>query len=306
MTRVDLITGFLGAGKTTFIHRYLKHLGDQRVRIIENEFGSIGVDADFLRDEDCEIDDLSGMCMCCRGKDRFMALLVDAARRGYDRVLVEPSGIYDVDEFFSAMEASAVAACCEIGSVLAVVDAGAPAGLSGVSADLMFSQLAAAGKVILSKTQLRPGTAGETVAWLNALIAERGGHRRLDAHDVCAKDWDDLTDGDFEDFMRCGYRREAHEKRRVNHEELFMSAFLAGRCRDEGDLNARLDALLCEPRFGGVIRAKGYARDAQKRWYAVNCTRDERSVQPADVRRGVLVVVGQDLDEAEIQRLFEV
>ena len=52
MAKVDLITGFLGAGKTTFIHKYLHHLRDRRVLIIENEFGSIGVDAGFLKDEE--------------------------------------------------------------------------------------------------------------------------------------------------------------------------------------------------------------------------------------------------------------
>ena len=79
MTKVDLITGFLGAGKTTFIHRYLQYLRDQRVLIIENEFGSIGVDSSLLKDEGCPIEDLSGVCMCCKGRGRFISMLIGAA-----------------------------------------------------------------------------------------------------------------------------------------------------------------------------------------------------------------------------------
>ena len=89
MTKVDLITGFLGAGKTTFIHEYLHHLRAGRTLIIENEFGSIGVDAQFLRGEGCPIEDLSGVCMCCRGRDQFIHMLCDAAEQGYDRVPYE-------------------------------------------------------------------------------------------------------------------------------------------------------------------------------------------------------------------------
>ena len=70
MVTVDLITGFLGAGKTTFIHRYIHYLKKQgiSVGIIENEFGDVGVDSELLKDDGCQISDLSGLCMCCVGK----------------------------------------------------------------------------------------------------------------------------------------------------------------------------------------------------------------------------------------------
>ena len=154
MTRIDLVTGFLGAGKTTFIHRYLHHLHDQKILIIENEFGAVNVDSRLLQDMTQEIDDLAGCCMCCTGKDRFISMLLEAAAGGYDRVLVEPSGIYDVDEFFSVMRLEKVAQVCEIGSILTIVDACLPQMPSGESGYLMYAQLLAAGEIILSKTQL--------------------------------------------------------------------------------------------------------------------------------------------------------
>lgn len=307
MTKVDLITGFLGAGKTTFIHLLLRHLRGQKVLVIENEFGSIGVDAKFLRDDGCPIEDLSGMCMCCRGRRKFIAMLADAAAQGYDRVIVEPSGIYDVDEFFGVMNEPAVKAGCAIGNVLAIVDADAPRDVSMETGYLMVTQLLAAGAVILSKAQLAdPEAPGRTVAWLNDLIRAYGGARVL-AGEVCAKDWSDLTEADFDRFMACGHRRNPHSHLAMDHGEIYDSCILAGICRDEADLREKLAALMNDSRFGEILRAKGHLRDGERRWYQVNCTRRELSVEPApNVRRGVLVVIGQHLDSEALEGLFGV
>ncbi|MBQ6346393.1 MAG: GTP-binding protein [Clostridia bacterium] len=307
MTKVDLITGFLGAGKTTFIHLLLRHLRGQKVLVIENEFGSIGVDAKFLRDDGCPIEDLSGMCMCCRGRGKFIAMLADAAAQGYDRVIVEPSGIYDVDEFFGVMNEPAVKAGCAIGNVLAIVDADAPRDVSMETGYLMVTQLLAAGAVILSKAQLAdPEAPGRTVAWLNDLIRAYGGACVL-AGEVCAKDWSDLTEADFDRFMACGHRRDSHSHLAMDHGEIYDSCILAGICRDEADLREKLAALMNDSRFGEILRAKGHLRDGERRWYQVNCTRRELSVEPApNVRRGVLVVIGQHLDSEALEGLFGV
>ena len=304
MTRVDLITGFLGAGKTTFIHRYLRHLDGQRVLIIENEYGSVSVDARLLRNEPCEIEDLSGVCMCCKGRGQFISMLKNAARQGYDRVLVEPSGVYDVDEFFSVMHQPDVSACCEIGCVLTIVDARVPEDLSVESEYLMFTQLAAAGTVILSKVQFQSPEAVEAVAlWLDRLYCAYGGHGAR--AEICAKDWDDLTDEDFIRFQASGCHLDAHQRQAMDHAEVYSACISAGKCLDEDDLRARLHALMTEPRFGRVIRVKGYARDLERRCFEVNCTRTECAVSPApDVRRGVLVIIGQDLDEDALDGAF--
>lgn len=301
MTKVDLITGFLGAGKTTFIHRYLRHMKDRRVLIIENEFGSVGVDTRFLQDEGCPIEDLSGVCMCCKGRDAFIQMLRDAAAHGYDRVLVEPSGIYDVDEFFNVM--NAVGDCCEVGSVLAIVDVHAPGTMSPESEYLMLTQLLAAGAVLLSK--VNPGDSPDaTVAWMNDLIRKNGADRVL-KDEVCAKDWDALTGEDFLRFENCGYRQESHQRRHMNHGAVYSTYMTADFCRDEADLRERLAELMSDGRFGDVIRAKGYIRDYRKHWYEVNCTRGELSVRPVEnVRRGLLVVIGQDLDEVALKAAF--
>ena len=305
MTKVDLITGFLGAGKTTFIHRYLHHLHDQKILIIENEFGSIGVDKQFLRNEACPIEDLSGVCMCCTGKDRFISMLIDAAAHGYDRLLVEPSGIYDVDEFFSVMDLPAVRAYCEIGCVLAIVDARKPEALSPESSYLMVTQLLAAGAIILSKTQFESQeTIEKAIAWLTDLILEQSGEQSS-LPPVCIVPWDDFTDEDYTFFQSCGHRRSSHSRIAINHGKTYGSFITAGYCEDEEDLREKLHEMMTDKRYGMVIRVKGFIRDEGKNWYEVNCTRSDYSVAPVmNLKRGVLVVIGQDLNEGALSEIF--
>ena len=108
MVQVDLITGFLGAGKTTFLRRYVRYLVAQghNVCILENDFGAVNVDAMLVQDllgPNCDLETISGGCDCDTHQRRMRTKLIAMAMRGFDRVVVEPSGIFDVDEFFDVL-----------------------------------------------------------------------------------------------------------------------------------------------------------------------------------------------------------
>lgn len=300
--KVDLITGFLGAGKTTFIRHYLAYLEKQgkKVSVIENEFGSVDIDSLLLQDAGCAVSSLAGECMCCTGKDTFRQMLIDAAEDGVDRVLVEPSGIYDVDEFFDVMLREPVKSCCEIGSILTLVDTCMDAAVTDESRYLVFAQLLAAGTVIMSKTQLFDDSQVQTtIRQMNDLIREHGGSRVLGS-DVVVKDWNGFTDADFEQFMASGYYLAEHEREEMEHGDVFQSCMLASRCADEKDLRVRIHRLMTDPGYGIVMRLKGHIKSLENVWYELNCSPDVCSVRPCDVRRGVFVVIGQKLNEKAI------
>ena len=96
MVQVDLITGFLGAGKTTFLRRYVRYLVAQghNVCILENDFGAVNVDAMLVQDllgPNCDLETISGGCDCDTHQRRMRTKLIAMAMRGFDRVVVEPS-----------------------------------------------------------------------------------------------------------------------------------------------------------------------------------------------------------------------
>ena len=191
MVKVDLITGFLGSGKTTFIRKYTDYLrrAGQKFMIIENEFGSLRVDSTLLEDTGSEvIRDLAGACMCCTGFEKFRLMLLEGAKSGCDRILVEPSGIYDVDEFFNMMSIESVRECCEIGSIITIEAPDVYADTDETSY-LMFSQLLAAGHVLISKAQLFPADAVEgTINRLNRTLTDRG-EAALPPERLTLKNW---------------------------------------------------------------------------------------------------------------------
>ena len=128
MVKIDLITGFLGSGKTTFIKKYAKYLIDQglNIGILENDFGAVNVDMMLLQDiagEKCTLEMVAGGCDKDCHRRRFRTKLIAMGMCGYDRVLIEPSGIFDMDEFFDALHESPLDIWYEIGNVFAIVDA---------------------------------------------------------------------------------------------------------------------------------------------------------------------------------------
>ena len=110
MVKIDLITGFLGSGKTTFIKKYAKYLLDKgmNIGILENDFGAVNVDMLLLQDlmgDNCELEMISGGCDKETHRRRFRTKLIAMGMCGYDRVLIETTGKFDVDEFYAALYA---------------------------------------------------------------------------------------------------------------------------------------------------------------------------------------------------------
>ncbi len=150
MIKIDLITGFLGSGKTTFIKKYARYLMDKglNIGILENDYGAINVDMMLLKDlegEQCELEMISGGCDQETHRRRFRTKLIAMGMCGYDRILVEPSGIYDVDEFFDALREDPVDRWYEVGSVIAVVNACLDDHLTEHEAYYLASEVADAG-----------------------------------------------------------------------------------------------------------------------------------------------------------------
>ncbi len=117
MKQIDLITGFLGAGKTTFIRRYTDFLlrRGSRVGILENDYGAV------KEGESCGVEAVAGGCCADCHRRRFKTKLIALGMSDYDRVLIEPSGIFDVDEFFDSLCETPLDSWYQIGSVIAVV-----------------------------------------------------------------------------------------------------------------------------------------------------------------------------------------
>ena len=105
MTKIDIISGFLGAGKTTLIKKLIKEaLGGEKVVLIENEFGEIGIDGGFLKEAGIEITEMNSGCICCTLVGDFGAALRDVITKYEpDRIIIEPSGVGKLSDVIKAV-----------------------------------------------------------------------------------------------------------------------------------------------------------------------------------------------------------
>lgn len=299
MITIDLITGFLGSGKTTFIEKYARWLvaKGERVCILENDYGAINIDRVLLQDllgPNCELEMVVGGDGAEAHKRRFRTKLISMAMLGYTRVLVEPSGIYDVDEFFDTLYEEPLDRWYEVGSVLTIVDARLDPGLSPASRYLLASEAANAGKIILSKLSedTQNDTIAQTLAILNQVMEEVQCARRFAyPADVLAKPWDQLEDSDFQMLEAAGYRHVSFLKKAVAEEDAYQSLFYMHYETTPEDLQARVLKLLEDPAAGHVLRIKGFSSGLE-----LNVTKDERHFRPLTApTEDVIIVIGEGL-----------
>ena len=153
MTKVDVISGFLGAGKTTLIQKLIKDVfSGQKVVLVENEFGEIGIDGGFLKEAGIVINEVNGGCICCTLKGDFQtALKKVVAEYNPDRIVIEPSGVGKLSDILKIVKS---VESLELNSYSAVVDAKRCKIYHKNFKEFFDDQIATASCVILSKTQM--------------------------------------------------------------------------------------------------------------------------------------------------------
>ena len=305
MIKVDLITGFLGSGKTTFLIKYAGHFisQGQRVGILENDYGAVNVDMlllNELRGENCELEMVAGGCDADCHRRRFKTKLISMAMSGYDRVIIEPSGIFDVDEFFDVVRDEPLDRWYEIGNVITIVDARLEDEVSDDSDFFLASQIANAGSIVLSRTQLTDQAhIDSTIAHLKA-AAEKA-QLKIDVDSLLfTKNWDELDGADFELLSTCSYATRSYIKKITTDNSGYKTVYFLELPITKSSLQNKIQTLMTNPEFGNILRAKGFFKEDDI-WYQFNATPSEFDLTEMAVGQQVFIVIGEDLNEEKIK-----
>ena len=307
MVKVDLITGFLGAGKTTFIKKYARYLMDQgmNIGILENDLGAINVDMMLLHDlegEQCELEMVSGGCDRDCYKRRFKTKLIAMGMCGYDRVLIEPSGIFDVDDFFDTLYEEPLDRWYQIGNVITVVDAALQTDLSKEADYVLASEAADAGCVLLSRSQeVAEEEIQNTIGHLNRALTDIQCKRVL-KDEIFVKNWEEFTDEDFQRILTSGYVVESYRKMSLEDSDIFDSLNFMNHGLSESEMQHTAEQILKDPACGTVLRIKGFCQKEDKTWVELNATHHETLLRKTEAGQEVLIVIGQKLNEERIRQ----
>lgn len=227
MTKVDIISGFLGAGKTTLIKQLLTDaLGDEQVVLIENEFGEIGIDGGFLKDAGIEIREMNSGCICCSLVGDFGSSLKEVIEKYHpDRIVIEPSGVGLLSDVMKAVEK--VEKECDIclNSHITVADVNKCKMYLRNFGEFYENQVAYAGTVILSRTDKASADkikkAVDSIRAINdhahiitTPITQLGGKKVLEVieDDVTKLEEEIHHHHDHEESCSCGHDHEHHHE----------------------------------------------------------------------------------------------
>ena len=322
MTIIDIFSGFLGAGKTTLIKKLLQEAyAGQKLMLIENEFGEIGIDGGFLQEAGINITEMNSGCICCSLVGDFGKALKEAIDTyAPDRIIIEPSGVGKLSDVIAAVEK---VDGIQLGYTVAVVDAGKVKIYTKNFGEFYNNQVETASTIILSRTdgisQEKLNLAVEILRGMNdhATIVttpwpQLSGLQLLTAMEGGASIAAELRKLEEEahhhhaDHCCCGHHD--HDHHHHHHaDEVFTSwGVETAKKFTAADIEKALEAL-DSGEYGLVLRAKGIVPCADGGWIHFDYVPEEHNVRMggADVT-GKLCVIGAQLNEQAVAALFGV
>ena len=202
MSKIDIISGFLGAGKTTLIQKLLKEsLAGTKVVLIENEFGQIGIDGGFLKEAGIEIKEMNSGCICCSLVGDFGESLKEVITTyAPERIIIEPSGVGKLSDVIKAVSkvetGNAQMEDVYLNSAVAVVDASKCKMYMKNFGEFFINQVESAKTIILSRTQ---NMSDDKLKEVVAMLREHN-----DKATIITTPWDDLKGDQILETMECG------------------------------------------------------------------------------------------------------
>ena len=211
MTKIDIISGFLGAGKTTLIKRLLSEaLRGEQVVLIENEFGEIGIDGGFLKDAGVQITEMNSGCICCTLVGDFGKALQEVIETYHpDRIIIEPSGVGKLSDVIAAVQNIAEQQPVSLNSFVTVADAQKAKMYIKNFGEFFLNQIEHAGAILLSRTQFVKDDRLETV--VSMLRAHNANAR------IVTTPWDELSGNQLLSVMEDSHSLTAEVLHEIMH-----------------------------------------------------------------------------------------
>ena len=308
MIKLDLITGFLGAGKTTFIKYYAKYLLNkgERLCIIENDFGAINVDMVLMKEllsENCNIEMVVGGDGAEAHRRRLKTKLISMSMLGYTRAIVAPSGIFDMDELFDLLYEEPLDSWYEMGNVIAILDPKAAQNQSEYSDYVLMSEVSQAGTIMISKSaDNSTKDIAEALDHINVTLEKYGCNKKITADKVMSKPWETLDNEDYNRIVKCGFNRMDFIKIPVLSENQYQTLFYFDFESDLEFLLKMLTDMFNDISCGNVIRVKGIVKTPENRMYEINSTRYGNATKMVNAEKSVLIAIGEDLHADSMEK----
>ena len=307
MTKVDIISGFLGAGKTTFIKELIeKVFAGEKLVLIENEFGEIGIDGGFLKDSGIEIREMNSGCICCSLVGDFGAALKDVITKYHpDRIIIEPSGVGKLSDVIKAVDGVEKEAGVALNSATTVVDVMKCKMYLRNFGEFFENQVKSAGTIILSRTDKADTEKVEAAVKMLRELNPEAHIITTPVEVLGGKKVLDTMEGAIINLAQVEEEEHHHHHHDHDADEVFTSwGVETARKFTKAEVEHALTEL-DTGNYGMILRSKGIVNGGADGWLEFDYVPGEWEVRArgADVG-GKLVVIGSKLNEKAIAELF--
>ena len=331
MTKVNIISGFLGAGKTTLIKKLLDGAFEgEKVVLLENEYGEVGIDGGFMKDTGVQITELNSGCICCTLVGDFteaLGQLIDEYHP--DRILIEPSGVGKLSDIRRVVADVGETHEIELAGCATVADVGKCKMYARNFGEFFIDQIESAETIILSRTQT---TSEDKIAKAVELLREHNAKARIITtpwdqlspaqmletieHPSFLLTLDDLPEADHDhDHDHEHHHDHDHEHHHHHHhegehdaDEVFQNIGVETAQRYSRDeIKKILDQLADEEEYGRILRSKGILQDEDGKWFQFDYVPGECEFRDSGADyTGRFCVIGTEIDEKALRELFHV
>ncbi|MCB8814473.1 CobW family GTP-binding protein [Desulfosporosinus shakirovi] len=297
MVKFDIVSGFLGAGKTTLVKRILHSLDTcEKIVLIENDFGEANVDREILEIEGFEVYELSNGCICCKLKGDFLLTLKHLLSQEIDRIIFEPSGIFILGEILDIFKDIEISSKCFINSVTTVVDAQNFTKHIQSYSGFYKSQILHASSLVISKAQFLDDN--------EIRLIEQGLKTLNETAHIISKDWAKLSNQDIKFLINgksnCFLQA---SKEAFNHD--FDSLGLNTSRIVSLEQLKQILATCKKGGFGDVIRGKGILCSGTH-YLEFNYVDGQYSIMESpDVEIGIVSFIGNNLLKEDLTAAFK-
>lgn len=318
-TKIDIFSGFLGAGKTTLIKKLLEEKTGEKIVIIENEFGEVGIDGGILKETGLQIREINSGCICCSLVGDFSDALKEMLKKfSPDRIIIEPSGVGKLSDVLSTCN-KFKSSDVKVNMCITVVDASKYKMYSKNFAEFFSNQIENAKTIILSRTQ------NTNAAVLDEVVKRI--HKENPNANIITTNWDDISASKIFSIAECTESVPFEEEMHICH---CGHHHADGECNCEHEHNHHADDVfdvwgietpkiftrdevksilekLSDLKFGTILRAKGIVPAGEKDWIQFDFVPGEIELHDfAPDYTGRLCVIGEKLDKNELAKLFGV
>ena len=339
MVKIDIISGFLGAGKTTLIKKLLKDgFQGEQVVLIENEFGEIGIDGGFLKEAGIQIREMNSGCICCSLVGDFGTSLKEVVTKyDPDRILIEPSGVGKLSDVIKAVQGVQDEVDIKLNSYTTVVDAKKCKMYMKNFGEFFDNQIQYAGAIIMSRTDIASEkkvqeslellrSLNKDAAIITTPIENLDGKKLVEVMEHPVSLEQEMLEEEHEHHHHhdgecgCGHDQQEHEHQHHHDgecgcghdhhhhhaDEVFTSwgRETIKKYTREG-LEKILEALSESDKYGIILRAKGMLPAEDGTWIYFDMVPEETEIREgAPEYTGRLCVIGSKLDEHALEELF--